>query len=254
VTWNLPDCAHRTFGRNTLEVVICQLRFDPILKVHSAVPDFQDLVRKRFPRYEERRGEIVELNPSAGLSSRQVRDHFFWARPEASAAAVLGDQSLSLEYRSHRSRDELLSDASLVFGAMDQVFQEVSPLRLGLRYVNVVDRNAIGDDLKRTLRWDELLQDEFLKLPGSDDLEDARFATEITRPVAEGGHMTVRYGLLPMPGRTTPLFRLDIDRYREENLKLDECRTMLESFATDIYRLFMRAAGPSLVQWMEQNA
>lgn len=253
MTWSLPDCEHRTFTRNPLEVVICQLRFDPVLKVHAGVADFQERVRHRFPRYEDRQGQLVEFAPT-GLQSRAVRDHAFYSRTRP-ATIVLGDQSCSLEYRDHRDRNELLDDAELVFGALQDVFGGISAVRLGLRYVNRIDRDAIARDLGRTLGWQDLIAEQFLSLPGgTGELAEVRFATEITRAVASGGAMTARYGLLPIPDQSVPIFRLDVDRYTEQNVSVPRVPTMLGEFSNDIYRLFVTAIGKDLRIWMEAQA
>jgi uncharacterized protein (TIGR04255 family) len=168
---------------------------------------------------------------------------------------VLGDQSCSLEYRDHRDRSALLEDAELVFGALHDVFGGISAIRFGLRYVNRIDRDAIARDLGRSLRWQDLIAEQFLSLPGgSADFEEARFATEITRPVASGGAMTARYGLLQVPDQKAPVFRLDVDRYAEQNVSVPRVPTLLAEFSNEIYRLFVTAAGKDLRIWMEAQA
>src|SRR5262249_19534373 len=120
MSWILPEHEARTFARNPLQAVICQLRFDPILKMEGRVADFQDRIRVRFPGYEEIDGQLVDINiPLRRVLPRAVRQYRFLARKEPTAVE-LGDESVSLEYRKHRERKVLFEDASLVFGALSE--------------------------------------------------------------------------------------------------------------------------------------
>lgn len=249
MTWTLPDAAHKVFERNPLDAVICQLRFDPILKVHDHVPDFQDAIRSRFPGYQESEGILLELTEGPPRQ-RTVRQHRFRAKREPTIA-LLGDAAVSLEYRDHRDRDTLQSDAHLVSSALESVFRNVSPQRLGLRYVNRIDLTRIIKDLGRAVDWADVIRKDFIALPtGLANLTDSRFASELTSPLGPG-EMTVRMGLLPLPGGSPIGFRLDVDRFTEEDLAIADVDGLLSCFVDDIYNLFRAAAGPALIDWME---
>jgi uncharacterized protein (TIGR04255 family) len=248
--WTLPTQPHQRFERNPLAAVIAQLRFDPILKIATGVPDFQDKVRSRFPLYEERDVQVVEvaLPGMDGVRTRQVREHRFRARNEPTTV-VLGDQSVALEYLAHQHRDVLFPDVALVTGALKSSFPDVSPTRFGLRYVNVVDRDRVEIDTGMATAWADLLNASFLQMPaGLADLESTRFVVEIASEMPVGA-MTLRYGLLPSPdGRV--VFRLDVDRYREETFDVADVENTVQAFAEDVFQVFMAAAGERLLSWM----
>lgn len=250
MAWTLPTQPHQRFDRNPLAAVIAQLRFDPILKIAAGVPDFQDKIRARFPLYEERDVQVVEvaLPGMDGVRTRQVREHRFRARNEPTTV-VLGDQSVAIEYLAHQHRDVLFRDVELVVGALKNTFHDVSPTRFGLRYVNVIDRERIETDSGTASAWVELLDASFLQMPAElADLESTRFAMEIASEMRTGA-MTLRYGLLPNPeGRL--VFRLDVDRYREETFDVTDVEQTLRAFADDVFQVFMAAAGERLLSWM----
>lgn len=79
--------------------------------------------------------------------------------------ALLGDQAVSLEYRDHQDQATLLSDAQLVSSALQSVYQNVSPQRLGLRYVNRIDLSKIRKDLDRAVEWSDVLTPDFIAVP-----------------------------------------------------------------------------------------
>jgi uncharacterized protein (TIGR04255 family) len=248
MTWRLPEHQHRTFSRNPLVAVIAQLRFDPILKIQATVAEFQDKVRGRFPRYEQTEGQAIELAPG-GMRVRKVADFRFSAKTEPTTV-VLGDQGLAIEYRAHQHRDVLFTDFELVANALDQVYRPISPTRLGLRYVNVIDRARVSRDLQRPVEWSELVAEAFLHMPADlADLEGTRFAFEVSSPVPSGA-MTLKYGLLPAEDGALA-FRLDVDRYREDDLGVAGLVNDLRTFSDDIFRVFASASGPALCTWME---
>ncbi len=67
----LASAANQVFRR--LDAVICQFRFDPILKVHL-VPDFQEAIRSRFPGYQPGGGAVMlELTEGHLVGSEKRR-------------------------------------------------------------------------------------------------------------------------------------------------------------------------------------
>lgn len=249
--WNLPQHAHETYERNPLVAVICQLRFDPILKIGTGVPDFQDRIRQRFQLYEQREAKHVEVELPTGVRVRKTVEHRFARRGEPTVV-VLGDQGVALEYRDHQHREVLFRDAAMVFDALASTYQAVLPTRLGLRYVNTIHLETVARNLGRTVEWSDLLSDGFLAIPEDlATLEGTRFASEITSAMPVGA-MTLRYGLLHDP-TMGPVFRLDIDRYREGSFDVKDVENTVKSFAHDIFKVFRAAAKDSLVEWMGQR-
>ncbi len=246
--WQLPPSEPKEYPQNPLEAVVCQISFEPILRVHAGVPEFQERVRGRFPGYEEVEGTVFELRPT-GPVQRSVVQHRFLAHPEP-AVASLDRNSITLEYAAHRHREVLQSDARLVCDAMQATYERVAAKRLGLRYVNLIDRERVAQRLGREVTWSELLQPPYLHVPTElADLESVSFASEVTAS-CDRGRMTVRLGFLPTPDRGLA-YRLDIDRYIEEHFDFGDVDALLVQFAEDIYRLFRTAAGSTLLEWME---
>jgi hypothetical protein len=48
-------------------------------------------------------------------------------------------------------------------------------------------------------------------------------------------------------------FRLDTDRFIERGFDVGEVSTLLDGFSSDIFQVFMTAAGPSLLDWMNSK-
>jgi uncharacterized protein (TIGR04255 family) len=250
VSWILPKHEVKPFARNTLAAVIVQLRFHPILKIGERLSDFQEKVRPRFPGYDLTEVQLWEIGPN-GPQVRQESAHRFHAVSEP-VVVSLSNSSISLEYGAHKDRKVLLGDVSTVLEALVGVYAPISPVRLGLRYVNVVDRERISAELGgQSLSWDTLLQSPFASVPGGlAALDEAtNFGAEVTSPCTRG-NMTVRYALLREALTKTQQFRLDTDRYIEGGFVVAEVLDLLDRFSSDIFQVFMTAAGPALLDWM----
>ena len=258
MTWKLDQRPYRVYRRNPLVAVVAQLRFQPILKIVDKVPDFQERVRETFPRYAESRQSVahIQFQPvgTPGVEMRDVRQ-FEFRTPEGAAARTLtlSDQALALESRSHHEKAQFIEKFGRAVEVLLDLVSTVAPVRLGLRYVNIVDRRRISAELQREVGWQELVGDGYLRGPAElVDLDDAVFANEIRSTLGQG-QMTVRYGLLPAPGAREPAFRLDVDRYVEGSFDAPRTVELLAGFAEDVYAVFYGAAGPALLEWMEMG-
>lgn len=255
MTWRLPPRERTVYPRNPLEAVVIQLRFEPVLKIRERVADFQDRVRGRFPAFDEHVTQSFEVNPMLlGIRTREGREYRFRTR-EGDATAFLGIAALALETRAHIERDRLLADFGILHGALRDTADPITPVRLGLRYINAIDRAAISDGLGRDVAWDDVVAPELVRVPcGLADLDGTIFGAEVSSAMTRG-KMILRYGLIPDDEGTPPRFRLDIDRFLDDQLDPAELADLLLAFTQDIYCVFEAAAGPALREWMtKENA
>lgn len=253
MTWSIPTAEYARFRRNPIQLVVTQLRYHPILKVGEKVPDFQDLVRGRFPAYSVQNGQsVVFQGMGQAASVNQQRVFQFDKVPAESGRLALTTTSLSLESRRHVDRSEFQGDMVHAVGALAGVCGPVSATRLGVRYINVIDREVISAALGVDVPWAELVTSEFRSVPtGLATPEGTVFSAEI-RSAAGNGQMLIRYGLLPSGPGAQPQFRLDVDSYVEGDGPLADVSNHLPALSDNIYRVFRAAAGPALLQWMER--
>jgi uncharacterized protein (TIGR04255 family) len=250
MAWKLSPQPHRVFERNPLVAVVVELRYHPILKVHAKVPDYQEKVRATFPAFQQVQSQTVNLGP-APVNVR-YRDSYSFAKADESAMLSLSMESVSLESRRHQRREQLFADLQVGLDALLGVYGPIAATRLGLRYVDIVDRDQIERDLGRPTSWDRLISSRFLSVPaGLTDLDNTLFACEVASPEAYGAQ-TVRYGLVKdSDGRTK--FRLDVDRYVDAPFESHLVVPSLGGFADDIFAVFMATAGPDLLTWMRET-
>lgn len=251
MSWSVPRQDHRVFVRNPLVAVVVELRFFPILKIPESVPDFQEEVRGVFPAFQEVTRQFVNLGPIGPVEVRSER-LFNLHKPDQSATLTLSTASLTLESRRHDERKTFIAEAKLGVDALRKLYGHLVPTRLGLRYVNVIDKERIEADLGRATTWPSLIAAPFLAVPtGLADLKNTVFACEVGSSMAVGGQ-TVRYALVP-DGDGRLKYRLDADRYIENAVDPSQIVELLGTFADDLFAVFVAAMGPDLSAWMPER-
>lgn len=252
MTWSFERKAHKVFERNPLVAVVVELRFHPVLKVPDLVADFQDRVRCTFPGYKEVRRQLVTMGPVAPV---EVRDEklFNFVKAEETTTLALSETSLSVECHQHEHRESFIADAKVGMDALTAVYGRIAPVRLGLRYVNVIDKQLVERDLRRATTWETLIAPRFLSVPtGIANLDGTVFAAEVASSLPSGGGMAIRHGLL-QDADGQKKFRLDVDRYIDRDIVMEEVVRHLHEFAEDIFSVFALVMGPDLQAWMPER-
>jgi uncharacterized protein (TIGR04255 family) len=253
MTWNVAAQTHKVFRRNPLVAVIVELRFFPILKLADKVADFQDQIRGTFPAFQDVTRQLVDLEPSRPIGVRNER-LFSFAKVDDSSTLSLSTSSLAVESRRHERRQHFINDAAAGINALSKVCEPVVPTRLGLRYVNIIDKEAIEQDLGRPTSWPQLISNRFLAVPTElADLNETLFACEVGSSMPNGGGQTVRFGLIQDADKRVK-FRLDIDRYLDRPGEPSNLVGLLGTFSDDVFAVFVAAMGSDLKAWMPEGS
>jgi uncharacterized protein (TIGR04255 family) len=253
MSWTVRPQPHKVFQRNPLVAVIVEVRFFPILKLADKVADIQDQVRSTFPAFQDVTRQLINLQPTGPIEVRKER-LFNFVKPDESSTLSLSTSTLAVESRRHERREHFISDAKIGIDALIKICGPVVPTRLGLRYVDLIDKEEIEKDLGRPTTWPQLVSDRFLAVPtGLADLDGTLFACEVGSSMPNGGGQTVRYGLL-QDGDKKVRFRLDVDRYVDGPGDPSKLVDLLSAFADDVFAVFIAAMGPDLKAWMPERS
>ena len=253
MAWRFDRPEHCVFSQNPLVATVVELRYHPILKIGitQGVPEFQDQVRNEFPEYSEVKNQVVRLMPPSPSVEMREENQFRFTKEGVTTTLTLSDSAISLENRKHQSHLSTLRDMQTATSALANVFSPIRPTRLGMRYINVIDRSLIGHSLNQEVNWNQLINAEFLKMPRDlADLSDTAYWMEVDSPMPSSGNMTLRYGIQRDAAKAIGPFRFDIDRYHDGPFDINATCDLLREFALDIHALFMMMAGPKLLQWM----
>ena len=173
-----PDSQRVIFEKAPLIQVVSQVLFPTILKIAQPPANFQERIRSEFPLYE--RG--VEVNfPQGG--AQQLPPHvlqilrnqaggmphrFLTARRDATV--TLTTESLSLSTSKYTRWEHFLNLFRLPLAALSELYVPSFFTRVGLRYVNAIQREMVG--LAPNRPWSQLIVIAHGPAPSSRDAWD----------------------------------------------------------------------------------
>ncbi len=134
-----PECE---YGRTGLQQVVCQLRFNPILKISQEPPvAFQDIVRRAFPLFEREDSagfRMLQVETAAPVVEALTANPPVWRfySDDRRWAAGLSFGFLSLETKSYGNFAEFAEKFTILFVALEQTYSIDAFSRVGLRYIN----------------------------------------------------------------------------------------------------------------------
>ena len=231
------------YGRTALQTVVCQLRFNPLLKIGQELPiAFQDLVRSEFPKFFRAGsagfriggpGTIEALPPTPTGSQFKTEDEQW--------TAALGVDSLSLE-TTGAYRD--FPDFERRFSVIEQAFQAIYQVdyyaRVGLRYVNAFEEERFPGG------WLDKFNPQLLG-----PMADPVLGSQVTQNIQvfiladEDWTVSVRHG------NEEHHYRLDIDHATEGHIQAGTVIERLRTFNKRIYQVFRWAISDTMHERME---
>jgi uncharacterized protein (TIGR04255 family) len=160
-----PDSERVVYGRNPLELVICQLRFPSVLKISAEPPAaFQERVRKEFPLYREvpTVGFGVTLpSEMSDVVNRMLpiptTRAYEFASGDDAWKVTLTQESLALTCTNYTRWEGFRQHLRTLLEVLLDLYQPPFFTRIGLRYRDVINRSELG---LAGVSWSELLSKE----------------------------------------------------------------------------------------------
>lgn len=171
------ECERVNYAKAQLAEVICQLRFPTILRIGASEPaEFQERIREDYPRYSrnvEKQPPKLTQTPQGVRPDPQpdiVNYQFLsgdgrWKVNLTSGFVSLATPAYSCWENFARRLDEVLAHCIEVY---HPAFFE----RIGLRYINIFSRSALGLE---EVPFRELFQPAFVGLLGEEDVRESAF-------------------------------------------------------------------------------
>lgn len=239
----LSDLAYPRFkyARTSLKAVVCQLKFNPILRIGQEVPaGFQDSVRQEFPTFAREEstgfriapGRIEPLPPQPAVLRFQTED--------GNWTAGLAVDNLSLETTAYLDFPDFERRWLVLERAFQAVYGVDHYIRIGLRYINTFDESDFPggwlDKFNTHLLGplaDPVLGEAVRQCAGACVFRDAEWAVTINHAREEGRYI------------------LDIDHYSEGKHDAEDVAMRLQDFNRRIYQVFRWAITDTMHQLME---
>lgn len=252
-----PESGRVVYARNPLDHVICQLRFPPILKIGAETPaEFQERIRKEYPLYRE----VPSVSLSAGLPAEIsnifgglpipfAKAHEFLSEDQA-WVVTLTQESLALTCTKYQRWEAFRGHLELPLNVLTELYGPPFFTRIGLRYRDVIDREALG---LGTVRWDDLLSRDLVSEFHSTIAPSIENLTHQIVLSLQGGaaRVTVQHGLAKKNEQTC--YIIDSDFYVADRTEARDAIDILNYFNRQAGRLFScfiaerlrRAMGPT---------
>ena len=238
-----PKSDRIIFANNPLQQVICQLQFPEILKIASELPsNFQDRIRAQYPYYEEENlpggiSKIVEqLSNIGSLKIPEGPNHKFTSE-DKKKHVNLTQSFIALTDNDYESWENFSQEMNLVAKALDKEYKPNFYTRIGLRYIDIIEREKIG---LGGIAWSKLLNSALIGLLG-----DTTLQTALTRINSEAefdidteviSKVRLRHGLIYRNNQA--LYLIDTDCYTEERSAFNAIPSILNSFNRTAGNLF----------------
>lgn len=233
-----------TYRRTGLSTVICQLRFNAILRISQESPaDFQGLVRGTFPKFvQEQSAEF--LIGAGGVEALPAKVGAFRFRTEDDAwTAGLAADNISLETSQYQDFPDFESKLSIVEEALRSVYQIDHYVRVGLRYVNIFGPEDFPGG------WQDKFNPQLLG-PLADEIigSSAGESRQVFQLAEDDWTIAVRHGT------EDSKYRLDLDHATETRVEARDVFVRLGSFSERIYQVFRWSISEAMHQQMEPEA
>lgn len=219
-----PETPREHYEKAPLVQVICQLKFPKLLIIESSPPaEFQEKIRARFPLMQQVSNLPFNLPPEVSqmLGQQAGQANYQFMTEDRSHTIALNSESLSLTALTYKNWEGFEDNLKPALEALKQIYNPSFFTRVGLRYVDAIDRERLG--LLNT-PWSKLLKPELLgelsDLKFENSLEGlANRALRLKNPDGSGS-ILMQHGMAPNFGKSELVYVIDIDFFSEEKTEI----------------------------------
>lgn len=254
-----PESPRVIYGKNPLAEVICDLRFPPILRIDAQVPaEFQERIRSEYPIFREKHIEIPggHIPPEianivkAALPSRSQNTVYEFASENKQWWIRLTRESLTLRTDKYEQWECFREHLAQPLECLADVYQPSFFSRIGLRYVNVIQRSKLG---LKGREWSGLLEPhiagEFSDQDVAGNIEHAAREVRVKLPAI--GAVMIRHGTALEEQSREQCFIVDSDFFAEGRSEPKDAVSALDEFNRESGHLFRWCIQNPLHQAME---
>ena len=248
------------YRNNQIVNVVCQLRFPTILSIGTKAPDeFQNAVRKEFPRYETKKEQpapkLVNRNGMIAAEKQEPIVNHCFISEDGEWQINLTSGFVALSSHSYTDWETFARKLDRVLAEFSRIYEPAWFERVGLRYVNAFSREELG---LQDRRWNELLQPAFVGLLDEEDVQDGDFlrCTQDAELKARGGCRVKLHagpGMIRRRGiaEQTARFILDLDVYMQGKVQPAHLTGALQTVHLNADTVFRNAITDELHDAME---
>jgi uncharacterized protein (TIGR04255 family) len=243
-------------------LVICQIKFLPILRIVSEIPaEFQEKIRNEYPNYkeifdaiikipEELRGQIP-IDVFQNMVSGPEKKKYEFSSENKGWVVSLTSHFISLDTKNYHRWEEFKDQLLPPVEALIELYSPTYFTRIGLRYRNVIQKSVLGLEDRK---WSDLLKPHIAGVLFDDEISGSVKNTMSQTDIGlDDGLSTVSIQHQYVIHKETDEigFLIDSDFYCEEKTKTDEVINKLDYFHEMSTRLFRWAITDLLHEALE---
>lgn len=247
----IPKTPRVIYDNNTLAEVVCQVRIEPRLRIATDIPSgYQQALPAKFSRYSRRQEQQRAMIGNIQIVSPAENDiHHDFSDNVGAYQVTLNAGFYALRCMKYTRWEDFSEELTPSLQAFADIYGPLSIVRVGLRFVNIIDPNAFGKT------WEELdffLSKEILGVLGSQAVAKASRAcnSAVQVEVGDSHFFNLSYGVVLSPGTEKKAYMIDTDFFSESYEGIEQ-NAVVERACSDIFR-FSRDAG-SLFRWCITN-
>ena len=199
-----PDPTREIYPNAPLKLVAFECRFEPISLEADSLGKFQDRLAEEFPIVGTPPQQQVVITHAGASASGQGTRCFDLERRRS---VLLTPESIGVETSRYTRFEEFRDVISQTVDALFDVVSSVSPVRLGLRYIDEIDEDA----LPSPVRWSRYIEPALASAIEHFPAPPAEHQTAALFEPARDQRVVLRYGLMRQPA-VDPAGPLVIDR------------------------------------------
>jgi uncharacterized protein (TIGR04255 family) len=241
-----PEYTRVIYDSTPLEIVICQVKFPPVLKIETdqqLMAAFQDALRPDYPLFRQMSAvSAIEGMPSevSKWLGAMVPGAFFgnihaFGSEDGSWEVTVARDSLALTCKKYSRWEEFRGRLERSIGCLQRQYDPAYFVRVGLRYRDVIRKSRLG---LQEAHWSELLNSEVAaefhsSVAISVEHVSHRLVLKLPR---EGARVTINHGLVPINGESCYFF--DSDFATAQRTEINDVIGILDYFNRQSGRLF----------------
>ncbi len=241
-TMPFPQSERVVFTSNPLAEVVCQLTFPRMLELDQDIPvEFQKAIRSAFPVASSSAGVEFEFTTESGGPpvGQRVRPTYSFASDGTGLTVTLCSNFVALTATKYVRWEQFRDALALVLRALLTNYEVPFFQRIGLRYIDVIDRAALGIE---TVPWSELLRGELLGLSAAEEVSSSEVTELSSTSVLKtpSGSVRVTSGFARRSDTGNLGFLIDSDFFAERRVeaKPNECLDLLDEYNKSAGHLF----------------
>ncbi len=254
---NEPRCHYE---KAQLAEVICQFRFPEILTIETELPSrFQEAIRQELPVYSLHKESVPPAMTNQGgkitIQPPKTNNNYQFATADGVWRINLTSKFISLACSRYTCWEDFAAMLDKPLAAFIQLYKPAYFERVGLRYLNFVDREALGLE---DAPYRELIQAPYLGILSDEEAAEStigRSTMDVECQTRGGCRLKLHAG----PGMVktlglsneAPRFILDIDLYMPGNVPVNLSAPTMHMLHSQAWSIFRGAITDTLHDAME---